>query len=157
MNLIKMLEDQQKLDELIFKNSGIEKYPTEMMKTAYRVELGEFLNEWQGFKYWKQNKTISKKNFLLEFADCLHFALSLENNSKFYTDERYKSIEADLKNYVYARLDIYKAIDSCYECLPSILINTIVMGYKMGITLDEMERAYYYKYKINIERQNNGY
>ena len=85
MNIKKMLEAQKELDAALFQKGGLKEYPIEQIKTAYRVELGEALQEWKSFKYWKKNKGIIDINKLLEeIADCLHFALSLENEIKNY-------------------------------------------------------------------------
>ena len=83
MNIKKMLEAQKELDAALFQKGGLKEYPMEQIKTAYRVELGEALQEWKAFKYWKKNKGIIDINKLLEeIADCLHFALSLEGEIK---------------------------------------------------------------------------
>ena len=51
MNIKKMLEAQKELDAALFKKGGLKEYPIEQIKTAYRVELGEALQEWKSFKY----------------------------------------------------------------------------------------------------------
>lgn len=157
MNVVDMMNKQREIDSLIMNSNNITDYPMDKNKIAYRVELGELLNEWQQFKYWKTNKTFSKKDFLLEFADCLAFALSLESQCPFYTEYKYHNLDEVNIGYIYARVSLNDVIDMCFECLPSVLMNTIILGHKLGITLDEMERAYNYKYKINLERQHNGY
>lgn len=157
MNFKELMRKQLEIDKLILENNNISTYPLDKMRIAYRVELGELLNEWQNFKFWKKNKTFSKKDFLLEFADCLAFALSLESQCPFYTPYKYESLDEVNIGYIYAMVSLNDVIDMCFECLPSVLMNTIVLGHKLGITLDEMERAYNYKYKINLERQQNGY
>ena len=58
---------------------GLTEYPLDMVQTAYRVELGELLQEWKQFKFWKLNKgEIDRDKMLEEWADCMHFALSLD-------------------------------------------------------------------------------
>lgn len=159
MDILKMIEMQRDLDKKIMDKAKVEVYPIQQMKTAYRVELGELLNEWQEFKFWKTNKTINKKDKLLEFADCLAFALSLESNNDFYTEHRYMEFEKDFQSshYTYDRIDVYSHIERCFEVYPTVIMDTLILGYKLGITWDEMERAYNYKYKINLKRQENGY
>ena len=100
MNIKKMLEAQEELDKAMFDYGGLKEYPIEQIKTAYRVELGEVLQEAKMFKYWKKNKgVISPVKILEELADCLHFALSLENKVENYsylsefTDEDFKEYE----------------------------------------------------------------
>ena len=113
MNIKKMLEAQKKLDEANLKKAGIEEYPIEEVKTAYRVELGELLQEWKEFKYWKLSKgEIDREELLEEWADCCHFALSLENEEI----EDYENEEFKEENFTaLPRMDIYCVIDICFE------------------------------------------
>lgn len=156
MNIIKMLAAQKELDEKCLAKAQIEGYPVEEITTAYRVELGELLNEWQGFKYWKKSRTISKKDMLIEFADCLHFALSLNNHFPFFTEEHFNEFCNNYDKYL-DRMTVYQCIERCFDAGASVLSNTLQLGLKLGFTFDEMERAYWYKYKINLERVSGDY
>lgn len=155
MNIKKMLEAQKKLDEANLKKAGIEEYPIEEVKTAYRVELGELLQEWKQFKFWKSSKgEIDREKLLEEWADCCHFALSLENEEI----EDYENEEFKEENFTaLPRMDIYCVIDICFETKYSILIDTVALGLKLGFTLEELEKAYYRKNKINWDRVNSNY
>ena len=150
MNIKKMLEAQKELDAALFQKGGLKEYPIEQIKTAYRVELGEALQEWKSFKYWKKNKGIIDINKLLEeVADCLHFALSLENEIKNYNYE-------EVFKY-YDKYDLYEIIDKCFTIYGTVLGDTIALGLKLGFTLDQLEEAYYKKNKINWDRIANNY
>lgn len=155
MNIKKMLEAQKKLDEANLKKAGIEEYPIEEVKTAYRVELGELLQEWKQFKFWKLSKgEIDREKLLEEWADCCHFALSLENEEFQEVDaEEYKK-----DNFTAVpEIDIYQIIEICFGVLISTVVDTIALGLKLGFTLDELEQAYYRKNKINWDRVNSNY
>ena len=150
MNIKKMLEAQKELDAALFEKGGLKEYPIEQIKTAYRVELGEALQEWKSFKYWNKNKGIIDINKLLEeWSDCLHFALSLENEIKNYNYE-------EVFKY-YDKYDLYEIIDKCFTIYGSVLGDTIALGLKLGFTLDQLEEAYYKKNKINWDRIANNY
>ena len=150
MNIKKMLKTQKELDAVLFEKGGLKEYPIEQIKTAYRVELGETLQEWKSFKYWKKNKGIIDINKLLEeIADCLHFALSLENEIKNYNYE-------EVFKY-YDKYDLYEIIDKCFTIYGTVLGDTIALGLKLGFTLDQLEEAYYKKNKINWDRIANNY
>lgn len=155
MNIEKMLEAQKKLDEANLKKAGIEEYPLEEVKTAYRVELGELLQEWKQFKYWKLSKgEINREKLLEEWADCCHFALSLENKEH----DDYKNKEFKEEDFTaLPELDIYSIISDCFAAKYSILIDTVALGLKLGFTLEELEQAYYRKNKINWDRVNSNY
>lgn len=157
-----MLKAQKELDSKMMAKGGIECYPFDMVKTAYLVELGEMLNEWQGFKYWKSNKKVSKKDLLIEFADCLHFALSIHNNYEamqiFYTESYWENFFTRHNELIKARQDkLYSNIFNAFNITPSLLVDLLTLAYSMDISMDELERAYYYKYNINLERVNGGY
>ena len=150
MNIKKMLKTQKELDTALFEKGGLKEYPVEQIKTAYRVELGEALQEWKSFKYWKKNKGIIDINKLLEeLSDCLHFALSLENEIKNYNYE-------EVFKY-YDKYDLYEIIDKCFTIYGTVLGDTIALGLKLGFTLDQLEEAYYKKNKINWDRIANNY
>ena len=150
MNIKKMLKTQKELDAALFEKGGLKEYPIEQIKTAYRVELGEALQEWKSFKYWKKNKGIIDINKLLEeLSDCLHFALSLESEIKNYN---YKEVFK-----YYDKYDLYEIIDKCFTIYGSVLEDTIALGLKLGFTLDQLEEAYYKKNKINWDRIANNY
>ena len=147
MDIKKMLEAQKELDKANMKKGGLTEYPLEMAQTAYRVELGELLQEWKQFKYWKLNKgEIDREKMLEEWADCMHFALSL-----FIQEE----IEEDISEYC-SYLETYEIIERCFN-LYFVLENTLALGLKLGYTLEELEKAYWKKNKINWERIENNY
>jgi dimeric dUTPase (all-alpha-NTP-PPase superfamily) len=98
MNLEKMLEMQQTLDERIVKAKGLEGqdlFPNTVL--ALLVELGEFANEGRWFKHWSDDqepRTVktevpfhagipffldakTSNPLLEEYVDCLHFFLSI--------------------------------------------------------------------------------
>ena len=147
MDIKKMLEAQKELDKANMKKGGLTEYPLEMAQTAYRVELGELLQEWKQFKYWKLNKgEIDREKMLEEWADCMHFALSL-----FIQEE----IEEDISEYC-SYLETYEIIERCFN-LYFVLENTLALGLKLGYTLEELEKAYWKKNKINWGRIEGGY
>ena len=155
MDIKKMLEAQKELDKANMEKGGLTEYPLEMVQTAYRVELGELLQEWKQFKFWKLNKgEIDREKMLEEWADCMHFALSLYDN-KFNCD---KYIDDEFWIYVKdrAKMDVYELVDRCFELVLELEI-TIALGLKLGYTLEELEQAYWKKNKINWERIEGGY
>ena len=154
MNIKKMLEAQKELDKANMEKGGITEYPLEMVQTAYRVELGELLQEWKQFKFWKINKgEIDREKMLEEWADCMHFALSLENYWGFELEE---DIEYRIK-VEECISDIYDLCDECFKVNDWVLKYTIALGLKLGYTLEELEKAYWRKNKINWERIEGGY
>lgn len=162
MDIKKMLEAQKELDKANMEKGGLTEYPLDMAQTAYRVELGELLQEWKQFKYWKLNKgEIDREKMLEEWADCMHFALSLENYNicpnEGYYDYISKHAEEDIEKYLYAENDIYIVLKRCFTDFDYIVEYTIILGLKLGFTMEELEQAYWNKNKINWERIENNY
>lgn len=105
-----------------------------------------------------------KLTLVEEASDCLHFILSLANQSsyaiteigkRFHVQEDTDSME---KNYLFLSTAIGSA-----EYLPvdfdlELIIDTFfIYVQQLGITVEELEQAYYDKNKINYERLENGY
>ena len=163
MDIKKMLEAQKELDKANMKKGGLTEYPLDMVQTAYRVELGELLQEWKQFKFWKLNKgEIDREKMLEEWADCMHFALSLEKSKRCCDDEGYynylsRHIEKDVEEHFSKKGNIYTLIDRCFTDFDFLLESTLALGLKLGYTLEELEQAYWKKNKINWERIERGY
>lgn len=157
MNIKKMLEAQKELDAALFQKGGLKEYPIEQIKTAYRVELGEMLQEWKQFKYWKNTKgEVDRGKLLEEIADCIHFALSLENYNQYYDEIEEDIIDFNAEVLLHGKF-IYRTIERCFECGFEAIRDTLRLGVKLGFTLEELEKAYWDKNKINWERIKNNY
>lgn len=70
---------QQNFDNISHKNCGKTREQTQSdRRVALDTELGELYNELPNFKYWKKNKSTEITDKAREeFADCLHFLISL--------------------------------------------------------------------------------
>lgn len=168
MDLEKLLDMQKKLDKAILDNPGIKEYSLENIKLALLVEVGELANEVKCFKYWEENKEINRERVLDEFADCLYFALSLENElhqidnfQNFNVEEivlKVKELEESFgkpsDHEVNIRfIKVYEKILVGDEILKTI----IAIGIFLGFDANEMEKIYIVKNKINYQRQQEGY
>ena len=82
MDIYELKERQLSLDNKFKKKMGIKKISPELIKVAYLDEVGELIHELKPlWCYWKKdNKPVDKRRVLEELSDCLHFALSYENN-----------------------------------------------------------------------------
>ena len=162
MNIKELIKTQQKLDAAMFEKAGITKYPSDDMLLAYKVEVGEALNAWSGFKYWKDNKSFNRDAILEELADCLHFALSLEGYYDEFYDYRYKEYEGrEPWEYLQRRMGMGRVgvnyyAENCFKN-DEYVGNTIALALSMGFTREELVDAYYKKNKKNYERIAGGY
>lgn len=160
--LKELLEMQRVLDANIFSNKGIKEYPKENMQIALFVELGELLNELPTlFKHWKSSAVDNREKALVEYVDCLHFALSLTNNEKesFNND---LSLSPDIYDYnshkitLLSELPIHKLLKNIVQ-FEGNLSYLFGLGAKLGFTWDEIYTAYKDKNAINYDRLRGGY
>ncbi|MGX9340353.1 dUTP diphosphatase [Mycoplasma sp. 4044] len=78
MNLEHIFAAQKDLDEEFSKNIAPGEQDLKLKCViALIVEIGEFANEFQEFKYWKVHKNINRQALLEEYADGIHFLSSL--------------------------------------------------------------------------------
>lgn len=160
--LKELLEMQRVLDASIFEKHGIKDYPKENMQIALFVELGELMNELPThFKHWKSSAVDNHDKALVEYVDCLHFALSLTNNDREWFDNDL-ALSPDIYNYnshqvtLLSELPIHKLLKNIilFEGNLSYLFG---LGAKLGFTWDEIYTAYKNKNAINYERLRSNY
>lgn len=152
---------QKELDLEIANNHHINYQNTRNKRIlALLVELGEFANTTRTFKFWSNKGPEGKEVMLDEFADGLHFLLSLGVDKGYVVDEivveddelsltdslllsyelasRYRN-EQTLDNY----LDLFK--------------NYLRALFKINYSWKEAKEAYYLKLKENHHRQETNY
>ena len=160
--LKELLEMQKVLDNNIFHEKGIKQYPKENMQVALFVELGELLNELPTrFKHWKSSAVDNREKALVEYVDCLHFALSLTNDNgvEFNND---LSLSPDVYNYnsheitLLAELPVHKLLKNIIQ-FEGNLSYLFGLGVKLGFEWDEIYTAYKEKNAVNYERLRNNY
>lgn len=118
MDLIKLQQKQRQLDNEIIKGTDINLHELLIKRTiALDIELGEMLNDHQGFKYWKKNNA-PKESLLEECADVLHFYLSIANlcdielpliDDEIYKDKTVYNHDANVQ-YIYVKKYLAKFI-----------------------------------------------
>lgn len=153
MNINKMLLAQAELDNFTWERSKIKEYPLNQIMLALRVELGELAQEWGEFKYWKKSRKETDKAALIEeWADCMHFALSLESDRTVVTNIDRVNMLVD---FFIVQYNIYEVFDKAFK--KSSLASIIALGYKLGFSGSELEQAYFDKNKKNWERMRGDY
>ena len=152
---------QEKLDATIAQNHGISYKTTRHRRLmACLVEIGELANATRCFKYWS-NKGPDKKEVMLdEFADGLHFLLSL-GVDKGYEYEQIEVEDDDLsltdsliKSYDLAvRYNENQTRENYHE----LFKNYLRALFKIGYSWKEAKEAYYLKLAENHHRQETNY
>lgn len=159
MDLEKLFEIQGGLDFHITeaKNLGDEDL-TRNKLVAFKVELGELMNEVpQTFKFWSNRSNSSSNKILEEFVDGVHFLLSLALDRKYDTYVRHiewHDRDGEVLDMVNAIFE--SPINSAGQWL--IVFETYLsLGLALGFTEKDIETAYLLKNTENHLRQRNGY
>lgn len=135
----------------------------EKTKLALLVEIGELANATRCFKHWSVKDPESKERLLDEYADILHFYLSIGNQIGYTYNLYVEDVEdtagstekafnfvyfwvGSLINDGYAQID-YAQIGICLEMLAE----------QLGFEDREIEAAYWSKHEVNYQRQKAGY
>ena len=160
-NLSELFKAQARLDETIAKNHNVSYATTRSPRTlALLVEIGEFANTTRCFKYWSNKGSESKDVVLDEYADGLHFFLSLGIDIK-TTKEVYEISKPDNNltdqfHLVYRLIADFKddASEVNYIKAFSSFLNILPL---IGYTWKDLEEAYYKKLGTNYVRQETNY
>lgn len=161
IDLSPLFEKQKELDENIANNHHVSYETTRNKRSlALLVEIGEFANATRTFKYWSNKPSMAKEVVLDEYADGLHFFLSLGIDSKV------KSTIVELIDTELSPTDIFlKLYDDINKYFLSRNDNDYFEAFKtflsllnpLGLTIEELEIAYYHKLQENYHRQETNY
>ena len=152
---------QRELDEEIARNHNVTYESTRNKRTlSLLVELGEFANSTRTFKYWSNKGPESKERVLDEFADGLHFLLSLGIDQGFIVNTI--EVEDDEANLTDNLLRTYELtsifyLDKTLNNYLALAISYLRALFKLGYSWDEARDAYYKKLQENHNRQENNY
>ncbi|GGE47857.1 hypothetical protein GCM10011391_28270 [Pullulanibacillus camelliae] len=184
MNLAELYEIQRGLDDHIEqehpRQEGEDRLADKIL--ALQTELGECANEWRGFKFWRKDREprinhteiyfVNGENehgprqkltnpLLEEYADCLHFGLSIGNEMDTDIEKNFpirteRDIREQFKMLYHFISELTFIAEDCsfYEKLMSWLLG---LGGMFGFTWDQVEEAYMQKNKLNHQRQESGY
>ncbi len=159
--LTDLYKKQRELDEEIAKNHDVTYQSTRNKRTlALLVELGEFANATRTFKYWSNKGPESKERVLDEFADGLHFILSLGIDQGFEVDSI--DVEDDDSSLTDTLLRTYELTSKFYSFQTQsnyllVFVSYLKCLFKIGCTWEEARNAYYLKLKENHVRQETNY
>ena len=161
INLEELFLAQAKLDEEIANNHHISYKTTRARRIlALLVELGEFANSTRCFKYWSNKPSESKERVLDEYADGLHFFLSLgidiKTDKKVYNKTRHeKDLTSQIvKTYQLVSKFSIRQDDKSYIKAFQSFINISTL---LGVRWSTIEKAYFNKLDENYNRQKTNY
>ena len=126
----------------------------------FTIEIGELANETRCFKYWSNKPSSPNEVVIEEYADGLHFLLSLGIPLKVKkTDYTFQEEEDDLtslfhKTYHKCLLLVENYDEEHYIDAFQTYLN---LGHKLGFSSVEIIDSYKAKLAINHNRQNTNY
>ena len=161
IELEELFQAQKELDQAIADNHHISYQTTRHRRImACYVEIGELANATRCFKYWSNKGKESNEIVLDEFADGLHFFLSLgvdiKTSKRSYNLTKHMDNATDQFLEIYHRLDVFrkKQDDVSYIKAFQAFLNLLPL---LGYRWKKLEQAYYKKLGVNYNRQETNY
>ena len=156
-----LFEKQALLDEEIAKKHNISYATTRKRRTlSLLVEVGELANTTRCFKYWSNKGPEEKERVYDEFADALHFLLSLGidiavTNKSFEMKTSELSLsELFIKMYDDILTFLKDANENNYKTCFKTLLN-IASG--LNMSKEDIFESYLKKLGVNYVRQETNY
>lgn len=166
MNFKDIFEHQKQLDILFTnsmkqRNQEINSKKNSMQKVmALIIEIGEFANEIESFKYWKVNKKNNIEKMKEEYVDAIHFLSSLANEHNLDYILEAKFVESKNLDDQFLKT-FYLATKFGYskktEDLKDLFEHFLAFIFLLNFTFEEVKSAYLQKAKINLQRINSNY
>lgn len=161
INLEKLYFYQKQLDDEIAIKHNVS-YETTFKKRllSLLVEIGELANETRCFKYWSNKGPSSKEIVMDEYADGLHFFLSLGIPLK--TDKYIYEINSNNASLVEQFHKLYALITSLKDnyCLKDYQIAFqyyLNLAVSLNMSEEDIISSYMKKLQVNHHRQETNY
>lgn len=160
-----MLQMQKKLDEAIMEEYGLAEIDEENLRMAILDEVGELTHELKGnWCWWKKTQPpVDMGKVLGELVDIWHFVLSYQNHFNFGEEARLSYLnEEELSNGMLKRLrtkksNLSKVLTRLVIFESSIIPVSIAITEYLGLTVEQVYKAYCNKNKVNYQRLKEGY
>jgi dimeric dUTPase (all-alpha-NTP-PPase superfamily) len=161
IKLTPLLIEQAKLDSHIPQQHQVSYASTrEKRILALLVEVGEMINETKTFKFWSKKPSAEKSVILDEYADGLHFLLSL--SIEVQSSQHSYEITTLSKTLTQATIAVFQAISDLSKSFTKVTLEIAFQHYLnliplLGFTSEEVVEAYFKKLGVNYTRQKNAY
>ncbi|MCQ2793052.1 MAG: dUTP diphosphatase [Bacilli bacterium] len=161
INLKNLYSLQAGLDKEIADNHNVSYETTKTKRLlALIVEIGELANETRCFKFWSNKGPSAKEIIMDEFADGLHFLLSLgiilgANKFDYELTKSDEELTEQFLNVYKLALCLKDNFDlSHYEKCFSSYLN---LALSIGMNCKDIIDSYNKKLSVNYQRQENNY
>jgi dimeric dUTPase (all-alpha-NTP-PPase superfamily) len=161
LELSELFVAQAKLDVHIQTQHGVDYVSTRSKRIlALLVELGEMINETRVFKFWSKKGPSEKAIVLDEYADGIHFLLSL--GLDLGSTKRVYEIKTGKSDLVAQILSVYEAVILLYQQPDVRLFEEALARYLaciplLGFTSEDVIEGYFKKLGVNYTRQQTNY
>lgn len=161
INLEKLYKYQQELDEEIANIHHVDYKSTHQKRLlALLVEIGELANETRCFKYWSNKGPSPKERIMDEYADGLHFFLSLGiplKTTKF--EYELNKNEEDLTDQFHKLYSLIVVLQNNYnlENYIKAISYFLNLAYSLDMTSNDIVDSYMKKLNVNHKRQETNY
>lgn len=160
-----MLQMQEKLDESIMKEYGLDEIDEEKLCFAILDEVGELTHELKAnWCWWKKTQApVDEKKVLGELVDIWHFVLSYQNHfingekgveNTWMVIRNSKNILTFLRNN---KLSLTEAFADLVSWKWYKLEKLTAITEYLGFTIEQVYKAYCDKNKVNYQRLKEGY
>ena len=156
-----LYELQNTLDNRIFEQHGVTRLATMTRRQlALLVEIGELANETRCFKFWSNKGPSAPDVILEEYADGIHFLLSLGIDLG-DDSESLTAMEIEGSQHE-ALLMIYDLANEFFKHCSLKSYHTLFQAYlglgeKLGLSADAIREYYFKKNQKNHDRQDANY
>jgi dimeric dUTPase (all-alpha-NTP-PPase superfamily) len=161
MELTTLFAMQRELDSYIQTNQVINEDVFQEKGLALLVELAELANETRCFKFWSTKGPSAREVILEEYVDSIHFLLSLgiERDLDGLRVWPVGEVEGDLTNVFLQTISAIQKflLKNDMESYEKVWIHYGAIANKIGISYNEIVRAYLDKNEENYKRQQTGY
>ena len=162
IKLAELYLQQAKLDLEIQKNHKTSYKETRNKRClAFLVELGELANATRCFKFWSFKNSEEKARLIDEFADGLHFILSIGLDHQYVLDnlEFDDNINLDLSSTFLETYNYFSNFlkNDTLENYKNAFIKFLSIAIKLNFSLDDIINGYLKKLSVNYQRQETNY
>ena len=161
INLKELYELQAELDAEIAKNHNINYDVTRHKRAlALIVEIGELANETRCFKFWSNKGPSPKEIIMDEYADGIHFLLSLgiplkTQKFEFELTKSNKELTLQIHDVYKSAVELEENYDlNHYEKCFQKYLN---LALSINMTSDDIINSYKLKLSVNHKRQETNY
>lgn len=156
-----LYEKQLELDTAIQEKHNLSYEGTRVRRyLAFQVELNELANATRCFKFWSLKPSEEKARLVDEFADGIHFILSIGIDHEFVVESiDLIDLDVDLTTAFLICNAVFSTFitDPNFENYIEALTYFFSISKLLGFSVEDIRNGYFLKLGVNYQRQDNNY